>query len=70
MSLSSARTRLSTAHNDLMAQWRQTRAKWDDTMSQEFETGFLAMLEPKIRNTLAAMEKLEALLAKARRECG
>lgn len=70
MSLSSGRNRLSAAFKDLMAQWGQTREKWDDPMSQEFETTFLAMLEAKLRNTLTAMEKLETLLAKARRECG
>jgi hypothetical protein len=70
MSLSSSRNRLSASLKELMACWEQARSQWDDPMSQDFEQQYLALLEPKLRNTLTAMEKLEAVLARARHECG
>ncbi len=70
MSLASSRNRLSASLKELMASWEQARSQWDDPMSQEFEQQYLALLEPKLRNTLTAMEKLEAVLARARHECG
>ena len=69
MSLASSRNRLSAALKELLARWEQARAQWDDPMSQDFEQHYLALLEPKLRNTLTAMEKLEAILARARHEC-
>jgi hypothetical protein len=70
MSLASSRNRLSASLKELMARWEQARSQWDDPMSQDFEQQYLALLEPKLRNTLTAMEKLEAVLARARHECG
>lgn len=70
MSLNSSRNRLSASLKELMASWELAKSKWDDPMSQEFESHYLALLEPKLRNTLTAMEKLEAVLARARHECG
>ena len=70
MSLNSSRNRLSASLKGLMARWELAKSQWDDPMSQDFESTYLALLEPKLRNTLTAMEKLEAVLARARHECG
>jgi hypothetical protein len=70
MSLASSRNRLSAGLKELLARWETARSRWDDPQSREFEDQYLALLEPRLRNTLTAMEKLEAVLARARHECG
>jgi hypothetical protein len=69
MSLATSRARLQGALKDLRARWEQTKAKWDDPMSREFEKRYLAPLEPRVRNTLAAMEKMDSVLVQAKRDC-
>src|SRR5262249_37338159 len=70
MSLASSRNRLAAALKELLARWELARTQWDDPMSHECEAQYLQLLEPKLRNTLTAMEKLDAVLARARHECG
>ena len=70
MSLSVSRTRLHGAMKQLRVHWDLARSKWDDPMSREFEKRHLRLLEPKIKTTVTAMEKMQAVLAKARRDCG
>jgi hypothetical protein len=70
VSLGSSRTRLNGALKELKVRWGEARARWDDVQSRDFEKQFLEPLEPKIRATLSAMEKMEGLLARVRRDCG
>jgi hypothetical protein len=39
-------------------------------MSREFEKRYLAPLEPAVRSTMTAMEKMDGILAQVRRDCG
>ncbi len=70
MSLGSSRTRLKGALKELQIRWDQAKSRWDDPQSRDFEKQFLTTLEPRIRNALTAMEKMEATLARVRRDCG
>ncbi len=70
MSMSVSRARLRAALKDLMVQWDLARVQWDDPVSREFEKRFLRPLEPKVLNTVNAMEKMEAVLGQARADCG
>ena len=70
MSLATSRARLQGALKELRAHWDQARTKWDDPMSREFEKRYLAPLEPMVRNTISAMDKMDTILAQARRDCG
>ena len=70
MSLASARARLHGGLKELMAQWEHTTSRWNDPMSREVEKRFLSPLEPRVRSAITAMEKMEATLAQARRDCG
>jgi hypothetical protein len=70
MSMNTAQNRLKQATKELTIHWDAARASWDDTMSRRFHESHLAHLEPMIRTTVAAMEKMSELLAKARQECG
>ncbi len=70
MSLATSRARLQGALKELRAHWDQARTKWDDPMSREFEKRYLAPLEPMVRNTISALDKMDTILAQARRDCG
>ena len=70
MSLATSRARLQGSLKELRAQWDLAKAKWDDPMSREFEKRYLAPLEPMVRNTISAMDKMDGILAQARRDCG
>lgn len=69
MSLSVSQTQLKGALRELMIQWDLVTAKWDDPMSRAFEADFLAHLEPRVRGTLAAMDHMSDIMARARRDC-
>jgi len=70
VSLGSARTRLKTSLKELQVRWDQVRARWDDVQSRDFEKTFLEPMEPRIRSAMTAMEKMEGILARVRRDCG
>ncbi|MHC4128868.1 MAG: hypothetical protein ACYTE6_08030 [Planctomycetota bacterium] len=70
MSLATSRARLQGTLKELRARWDEARAKWDDPMSREFEKRYLAPLEPSVRSAMSAMEKMDGILAQARRDCG
>lgn len=70
MSMNTAQNRLKQAAKELNIHWETARSSWDDTMSRRFHESHLAPLEPTIRASVAAMEKMSELLAKARQECG
>jgi hypothetical protein len=53
-----------------MIAWSRTLESWRDPVARAFEERRLRPVEPRIRSTVAAMEKIEALLDAARRECG
>lgn len=69
MSLGTSRSRLKAALKELQVRWDEARTKWDDPQSREFESRYLAPMEPTIRNAMSAMEKMETTLARARRDC-
>jgi hypothetical protein len=69
MSLVVSQTQLKGAAKELFTRWDEAVARWDDPMRHAFEKDFLAPLDPKIRSTLAAMDRMGEMLARARREC-
>ncbi len=70
MSLQASRVRLEHALQELLVRWDEVKARWDDAMSRDFEERHLRPLEPRIRNAMAAMEKMAEKLDRARRDCG
>lgn len=69
MSLTTGWTELNTALKDLRVLWEQTRAGWDDPVSQEFEERTWGPLETQVVSALRAMDRLAPILAKAQRDC-
>lgn len=70
MSLANSRTRLKGALKELQYRWDQVRLRWNDVKAVEFEKQFLEPMEPRLRAAMTAMEKMEATLARVRRDCG
>jgi hypothetical protein len=70
MSLSVGRAKLVQALKDLQTRWHKTRLQWDDPMSEDIEKVVIDPLEPRVRATVTAMEKMVETLERAKRECG
>ena len=70
MSVASARMRIKGETKDLMVNWKRAGDSWRDAVSAAFEANQLVPLEKRVRATMSAMEKIEAHLIRARRECG
>jgi len=69
MSLAASKAQLATLTKDLSAHWAETRNQWRDHKSQEFDVKYLQALETNLTTALAAIEKLETVLAKVRNDC-
>lgn len=68
MSLS-GRHQLAVLTKDLLRRWEETREFWQDPKAEDFERDYLKELEPSVRRAVDAMEKLEAIFTKVRRDC-
>ncbi len=60
MSLSVGRAKLTQGY----------KAQWDDAMSEDIEKSVIEPLEPRVRATVSAIEKMIEVLGRAKRECG
>jgi hypothetical protein len=69
MSLSANRSRLTALTRELSAHWEDTKTYWRDSKSLEFEQQYLQNLSAQIDKTVTALEKLDHLLTKVRKDC-
>ena len=69
MSMSTSRTRVVASLKELHARWSDIRTCWRDTVAQDFEKEFIAPLEGRVRASASAMEQMNELLVRARRDC-
>jgi hypothetical protein len=69
MSLAAAKSRLSSLTKDLWLQWHETRNYWKDSKSEEFEREYLSEVFLGVDRAITAMEKLDEVLAKVRKDC-
>ncbi|MHB1426040.1 MAG: hypothetical protein ACYC3I_22995 [Gemmataceae bacterium] len=49
--------------------WEEARAGWDDPVSRAFEENYWLPLKSQVESTLAALDRLGPILARAREEC-
>ena len=70
MSLSTSRYQLANAMKTLQAQWNVAGEKWRDTVRTEFAEKHYEPLVARMQGVLAAMDRLDNVLAQARRDCG
>jgi len=61
--------RLANLTRDLLQRWRQTRESWADPKAVEFEERFLRPIESEVNSALPAIEQLESVLQRVRRDC-
>ena len=70
MSLTVGRAKLVQGLKELTVRWEQARAQWDDAMAADIQKSVVEPLEPRVRATVSAMEKMNESLSRAKRECG
>jgi len=69
MSLNGTKSRLVAITKELATRWDQTRNYWNDAKSRELEKRYLSELFVNVDKTVAALERLDELLAKVRKDC-
>ena len=69
MSLDTGRYQLYSSFKTLNTHWEQTLLHWQDSVRREFEEDFWNQLEPRVQQTLGAIDRLAQIIARVRREC-
>jgi hypothetical protein len=69
MSLATGRYQITSAMKTLSVRWDQTCLAWRDAVRREFTERYWNTLEGQLPPLLAAMDRLDQILAQARQEC-
>lgn len=69
MSLNTASISLSDGLKTAGKLYEEARAGWDDPVSQAFEANYWLPLKVQVEATLAALDRLGPLLARAQQDC-
>jgi hypothetical protein len=69
MSTQGSSSQLEAAWRDLAAAWQHVTDDWRDARAKEFEQMYLERLPNLIMNARRAIEDIDGLLRKMRREC-
>ena len=67
--MSATGSRLSALTRELCARWAQTRESWLDAKADEFDRRFMEDLRQSVETGVTVIEKMDALLAKMRKDC-
>ena len=70
MSVSGSRAKLKDAHRQLLVAWVRSQETWDDPVSQALWRKQNEPLETTLRSVLNAMDSINEVLERVRRECG
>jgi hypothetical protein len=62
-------TRLAAISKELWVQWQQTKEQWTDAKSQEFESKYLQELFSCADKSVAAIEQLDKIITKIKKDC-
>lgn len=65
--LSTAHSQLKNAFQSLQNQWQASSGLWDDSVHRHFEREFRQDFERVVPSTMNEMQKLEDVIAQARR---
>ena len=60
---------MAKALKDLQAHWEQTRTVWNDDARTDFERDHLSGLVPAMKTATMAIQRIEEVLRRARKEC-
>lgn len=69
MSSQGSESNLVQAAKVLSSEWQQTKSYWRDAKSLEFEKRFLEDLPGHVGRAAMAMEEINTMLKKIRRDC-
>lgn len=69
MSVGVSRAKLLGAMKELVIRWNRTRDVWDDEASDHIQRTVIEPLDPRVRATVTAMEKMGQILLKVRKDC-
>lgn len=69
MSLNSSKSRLAGLTKELSLRWADTREHWRDAKSAEFEQRFMQELFARVNQATTALDKLEELGKRIRKDC-
>ena len=69
MSLATGKAQLLTATKNLLRSWEHTKTQWRDAKQVEFEKTFLESLQPVMSSAVEAIEELDRLTIRIRRDC-
>jgi hypothetical protein len=69
MSTQGSSSQLEAAWRDLATGWQHVQDDWRDVRAKEFEQMYLERLPNLITNARRAIEDIDSLLRKMRREC-
>ena len=61
--------RLGAVTKELWVNWQQTKDYWTDAKSQEFERKYLRELMTSVDKAVAAIEQLDKLITKIKKDC-
>ena len=61
--------KLSAVTKELAQQWQQTKERWRDAKSQEFERQYIQELLSSVEKAVTVMEQLDKLVTKIRNDC-
>ena len=69
MSLQSNRSRLAGLSKELNRSWQETQDQWRDQKRTEFDEVYMRPLFDSIENAVNAMDDLDKILKKIRKDC-
>jgi hypothetical protein len=69
MSLTTTSISLADGLKTAAALWEDARAGWDDPVALAFENDYWLPLKNQVEATLAALDRLAPILARAQQEC-
>jgi len=69
MNLSGNKGRLTGLTREISLRWADTKNHWRDARSAEFEQRFMQELLPRVNKAATAIEKLDELFKRIRKDC-
>jgi hypothetical protein len=69
MHLSGTKNRLVTLTKELAVEWSEAKNHWWDDKTREFERRYMVELFANVDRTVTAIEQLDEVLTKVRKDC-
>ena len=69
MGVHEGRGQLGKIVKNLTQAWQETRAVWDDPISEKLNEEFIEPVETDLKNAMVAMDQMAVLISTIKREC-